>query len=636
MFYKGNNYKDFPSITLSEIDKSQYFSQAEGELISSKTVAIVGYSEYGEYEKPILVRNLTEKRLKIGNTLKEYPLGGMFVDKVLNSGGNVYFFRIKDECDTKASATKNITTATKSKAEITVQNNPVDLGGSTVTITLKFKINDVVHTLSDETATGSYSLTNFASNVSLAGFAISANANELKIEKNTITENETIEVITDVNESNFFTYFGNSGIELTNGRVSLSINLEAKYYGENGNRYKIILERRREVSVSGVYETSYNFYIYYDNELYQFFKNVDLFDVTSDNYLLTKINSIEEISLTLNGFANYPKEEFDAIHDFWEEYDETENPIPEIGTLTLQNASATNVFNTENTITNFKDCASKMDNTSEAEFRYVLVAYPFANNLNDKQIYDVYVGLCKQRNDCMLLVSTPKDLTETEIQTWANTTYAIDNDFVAVFTNWGVEADSYNKQLVDVPSVYYVISNFLKLPYSWYPVANRNYSFIGINKIDKIWNEKTTMPIFQSGMNIVNPIYKEKDGYYLMGQKTGLRSRTALNRINTRLALIEIEMETIGILKQFLFTYNDADTRNELLRQLNIAKQKYITENAFEIAEYICDETNNTSEIINDNALVLELHLVPKKTAEKILVKITLHEAGWSIEELTA
>ena len=64
-------------------------------------------------------------------------------------------------------------------------------------------------------------------------------------------------------------------------------------------------------------------------------------------------------------------------------------------------------------------------------------------------------------------------------------------------------------------------------------------------------------------------------------------------------------------------------------------KLEYLENKAFSSIDVVTDfdEGTNLNEIINDNALVLKIHLTPVKSTEKILLEITLHEYGWTISE---
>jgi len=126
-------------------------------------------------------------------------------------------------------------------------------------------------------------------------------------------------------------------------------------------------------------------------------------------------------------------------------------------------------------------------------------------------------------------------------------------------------------------------------------------------------------------------LLKSNIGFYINGQKTGLRDNKALNRINVMFAIIELAHTILPILKNYIFEYNDEDTRLSILKNLNVIKQDFLNNKAFYSIDFICDSTNNTNEIVNDNALVVATEVVPLKTAEKILFTLTLHEYGWTL-----
>jgi hypothetical protein len=133
----------------------------------------------------------------------------------------------------------------------------------------------------------------------------------------------------------------------------------------------------------------------------------------------------------------------------------------------------------------------------------------------------------------------------------------------------------------------------------------------------------------------LNPIASFSDqGNVFFGQKTLLKKPSAFDRINVRRTFLYLEKITKATMNFFLFENNTLFTRTRVLNTLTPFFER--TKNADGLYDYliVCDERNNTPEVLDQNELVVDIYLKPVKTAEFILVNFYATRTDTNFEEL--
>jgi len=117
-------------------------------------------------------------------------------------------------------------------------------------------------------------------------------------------------------------------------------------------------------------------------------------------------------------------------------------------------------------------------------------------------------------------------------------------------------------------------------------------------------------------------------GVVVFGQKTLQKKKSALDRVNVRRLLIELKNYISQISNTLVFEQNNVVTRNSFLSQVNpylssIQQQQGLTD--FKV---IMDESNNTSNTIDNNQLIGQIYLQPTKTVEFIILDFNILPTG--------
>ena len=133
----------------------------------------------------------------------------------------------------------------------------------------------------------------------------------------------------------------------------------------------------------------------------------------------------------------------------------------------------------------------------------------------------------------------------------------------------------------------------------------------------------------------INPIVAQPGaGIILFGDRTGLATASAFDRINVRRLFLTIE-ETIGrAAKDQLFEFNDVITRSNFLNVVDPYLRDIKAKRGITDFVVVCDETNNTPDIIDSNQFRADIFVKPARSINFIGLTFVATRTGISFEEV--
>ena len=133
----------------------------------------------------------------------------------------------------------------------------------------------------------------------------------------------------------------------------------------------------------------------------------------------------------------------------------------------------------------------------------------------------------------------------------------------------------------------------------------------------------------------INPIVSlPGSGPVLFGDKTGLASPSAFDRINVRRLFLNVEKRARALAEGVLFEQNDTTTRGGFNASISSYLQEVQARRGLTDFLVVCDETNNTPEVIDRNEFVAELYLKPTRSINYVTVTVTATRTGVSFAEV--
>ena len=135
----------------------------------------------------------------------------------------------------------------------------------------------------------------------------------------------------------------------------------------------------------------------------------------------------------------------------------------------------------------------------------------------------------------------------------------------------------------------------------------------------------------------VNPVTTfPGQGTVLFGDKTGLTNPSAFDRVNVRRLFIVLEKAISSASKVQLFEFNDEFTRAGFRNMVEPFLREVQGRRGITDFLVVCDETNNTGEVIDRNEFVAEIFVKPARSINFISLQFVATRTGVSFEEVAS
>ena len=133
----------------------------------------------------------------------------------------------------------------------------------------------------------------------------------------------------------------------------------------------------------------------------------------------------------------------------------------------------------------------------------------------------------------------------------------------------------------------------------------------------------------------VNPVATfPGQGTVLFGDKTGLTAPSAFDRINVRRLFITLEKAISTASKFQLFEFNDEFTRANFRNIVEPFLREVQGRRGITDFLVVCDETNNTGDVIDRNEFVAEIFIKPARSINFITLQFIATRTGVSFDEV--
>lgn len=133
----------------------------------------------------------------------------------------------------------------------------------------------------------------------------------------------------------------------------------------------------------------------------------------------------------------------------------------------------------------------------------------------------------------------------------------------------------------------------------------------------------------------VNPVATfPGQGTVLFGDKTGLTAPSAFDRINVRRLFITLEKAISTASKFQLFEFNDEFTRANFRNIVEPFLREVQGRRGITDFLVVCDETNNTGEVIDRNEFIAEIFIKPARSINFITLQFIATRTGVSFDEV--
>jgi len=254
------------------------------------------------------------------------------------------------------------------------------------------------------------------------------------------------------------------------------------------------------------------------------------------------------------------------------------------------------------------------------------------------------IEIAEYRKDCVAFISPPSSPSGTEynntvfdsslggysgptsVVSYRNDTLSASSSYAVMDSGYKYMYDSYNDQYRWVPlnpDVAGLVVRTESQTDPWYSPAGYNRGKImGVVKLALNPNKAERDELYEAGINPV--VTFPGEGTILFGDKTLQRRATALDRINVRRLMIHLEKAIATAAKYQLFEFNDAFTRRSFVNMINPFLRRVQAQRGVTDFRVVCDDNNNTSQVIDNNEFIADIFIKPTKSINYIQLNFTV------------
>jgi len=260
------------------------------------------------------------------------------------------------------------------------------------------------------------------------------------------------------------------------------------------------------------------------------------------------------------------------------------------------------------------------------------------------QLINRLITIAEARRDCMVVASpsrssvtgseTTSQKTDLIVDFFANVTRS---SFAILDSGYKYIYDKYNQKYRFVPCAADVAGLCISTTINsetWFSPAGYNRGNLrNATKLAYSPKQSERDRLYNSA---INPIVSfPGQGIVLFGDKTSLNSTSAFGRINVRRLFIEIERNVARFAKFQLFEINDEVTRSSFKSAVEPYLRGVQGRRGIYNFLVVCDETNNTPDVIDRNEFNAEIYIQPARSINFITITFVATRTGISFGELT-
>jgi hypothetical protein len=282
-------------------------------------------------------------------------------------------------------------------------------------------------------------------------------------------------------------------------------------------------------------------------------------------------------------------------------------------------------------------------NPAEYEVNY-LINGPSSSNIYESQAKaNALIAIAEERKDCIAVISPHRDGVVNITNSTSQTNNIIEffdpltSSSYAVFdSGYKYTFDRFNGKFAYIPCNADVAGLMARTSidnYAWFSPAGSVRG--SLNNVIKLAFNPTKSQRDELYTKRINPIISSSgSGFILFGDKTALSYTSAFDRINVRNLFLTIEKTIERAARAQLFEFNDSITRANFINIVepylrDVKGKRGITE--FLV---ICDETNNTPDVVDSNQFRADIFVKPARSINFIGLNFVATRTGVSFSEV--
>lgn len=262
--------------------------------------------------------------------------------------------------------------------------------------------------------------------------------------------------------------------------------------------------------------------------------------------------------------------------------------------------------------------------------------------INNYQLANYLINnIAERRKDCIALISPDRATVinnigseATSLKNWRGA--LVSSSYAVMDSGYKYQYDRYNDLYRWVPLNGDIAGTCVRTDQTndawWSPAGYNRGNIKNVIKLAYNPNKPARDILYPNGVNPV--VTQPGQGTVLFGDKTLQTKPSAFDRINVRRLFIVLEKAISTAAKYSLFEFNDSFTRAQFRNLIipylrTVQGRRGITD--FKV---VCDETNNTPQIIDSNQFVGDIYIKPARSINFIQLNFVAVPSGVQFSEV--
>ena len=282
-------------------------------------------------------------------------------------------------------------------------------------------------------------------------------------------------------------------------------------------------------------------------------------------------------------------------------------------------------------------------NKDEIEVDYVIMGPGLGDESQSQAKANKVIAIAESRKDCVATVSPHR----ANVVNVTNTTTATTNllrfyspltsSSYAIFdSGYKYTFDRFNNEFRYIPcngDVAGLMTRTNLVAFPWFSPAGVQRGTLN-NAIKLAYNPNKAQrdQLYPARVNSI--INQKGSGIILFGDKTGLGYASAFDRINVRRLFLTVEQALEGAANAQLFELNDSNTRSNFVNIVEPYLRDVQAKRGIYDFLIVCDDTNNTPDVIDNNEFRADIYLKPTKSINFVTLTFVATRTGIQFSEV--
>ena len=283
-------------------------------------------------------------------------------------------------------------------------------------------------------------------------------------------------------------------------------------------------------------------------------------------------------------------------------------------------------------------------NKDEIDVDFLLMGPGCTTEAESQAKANKLIAVANERKDCIACISPHRnnvvDVASTTDQTNNVIKFfsALSSSSFAVFdSGYKYTYDRFNNSFRYIPTNADVAGLMVRTEieqFPWYSPAGQVRGVLN-NAIKLAYNPNKSQrdSLYEARVNSI--VTLSGAGTVLYGDRTGQSFASAFDRINVRRLFLTVEKALEGLANDALFEFNDEITRSTFVNAVEPYLRDVQAKRGLYDFRVICDSSNNTPDIVDNNEFRADIFLKPSKVINYVTLTFVATRTGVAFDEVT-